>query len=262
MIASAFSYVAGYGLRLLPVIQSRSQPRGIYGADVTDEIIANCGLEVVFTPKELRVANELSERLGFFTMNVRSKSRTIHGMLANRSISESDQRRALMMPQELMQMPKGDLLLLRGGIAPVRARKIEYFRSRRFTSRISEAPKVAARPVTVPRSAPVSPAAGAASGSDVLSQAIQAKRAALLDVAPTEEMLPVTRLLTDEEVSGFAEITDDMLVLGELEDLPPPGDEKAALDFVMAMTARAVVEAENDPEPAAAMITEGHDHGR
>lgn len=262
VIASAFSYVAGYGLRLLPVIQSRSQPRGIYGADVTDEIIANCGLEVVFTPKELRVANELSERLGFFTMNVRSKSRTIHGMLANRSISESDQRRALMMPQELMQMPKGDLLLLRGGIAPVRARKIEYFRSRRFTSRVSEAPKVAARPVTVPRSAPVSPAAGAASGSDVLSQAIEAKRAALLDVTPTEEMLPVTRLLTDDEVSGFAEITDDMLVLGELEDLPHPGDEKAALDFVMAMTARAVVDAENDLEPAAAMITEGHDHGR
>src|SRR3546814_8040787 len=91
VIASAFSYVAGYGLRLLPVIQSRSQPRGIYGVDVTDEIIANCGLEIVFTPKELKVANELSERLGYFTMNVKSKSRTIHGLLANRSISRSEE---------------------------------------------------------------------------------------------------------------------------------------------------------------------------
>src|SRR3546814_19218470 len=62
VIASGFSYVAGYGLRLVPVIQSRSQLRAIYGPDVTDEIIANCGLEVVFTPKELKVANELSER--------------------------------------------------------------------------------------------------------------------------------------------------------------------------------------------------------
>jgi hypothetical protein len=99
VIASGFSYVAGYGLRLVPVIQSRSQLRAIYGPDVTDEIIANCGLEVVFTPKELKVANELSERLGFFTMNVKSRSRTIHGLLANRSISESDQRRALLLPQ-------------------------------------------------------------------------------------------------------------------------------------------------------------------
>src|SRR3546814_12307757 len=58
VIASAFSYVAGYGLRLLPVIQSRSQPRGLYGVAVTDEIIANCGLDIVFTPKELKDGND------------------------------------------------------------------------------------------------------------------------------------------------------------------------------------------------------------
>jgi type IV secretion system protein VirD4 len=262
VIASAFSYVAGYGLRLLPVIQSRSQPRGIYGADVTDEIIANCGLEVVFTPKELRVANELSERLGFFTMNVKSKSRTIHGMLANRSISESDQRRALMMPQELMQMPKGDLLLLRGGIPPVRARKIEYFRSRHFTSRISDPPKVAPRLIMIPQAKQVSPPASAGAGSDVLAQAIEAKRAALLAPPPTEEEPVVTRTLTDDELSGYAEITDDMLVLGELEELPPPGDEKAAIAFVMAMTARAAIEPDDDYDPSEALVTARHDHGR
>ncbi len=65
VIASAFSYVAGYGIRLLPVIQSRSQLRGVYGEHVADEIVANCGVEVAFTPKELRVANELSERIGY-----------------------------------------------------------------------------------------------------------------------------------------------------------------------------------------------------
>jgi type IV secretion system protein VirD4 len=262
VIASAFSYVAGYGLRLLPVIQSRSQPRGIYGADVNDEIIANCGLEVVFTPKELRVANELSERLGFFTMNVKSKSWTIHGMLAHRSISESDQRRALMMPQELMQMPKGELLLLRGGIPPVRARKIEYFRSRHFTSRISDPPKVAPRLIMIPQAKQVSLSASAGAGSDVLTQAIEAKRAALLTLPPTEEEPLVTRTLTDDELSGYAEITDDMLVLGELEELPPPGDEKAALAFVMAMTARAVLEPDDDPEPSKSLATGRHDHGR
>ena len=262
VIASAFSYVAGYGLRLLPVIQSRSQPRGIYGADVTDEIIANCGLEVVFTPKELRVANELSERLGFFTMNVKSKSRTIHGMLANRSISESDQRRALMMPQELMQMPKGELLLLRGGIPPVRARKIEYFRSRHFTSRISDPPKVAPRLLMIPQAKQVSPSASASAGSDVLTQAMEAKRAALLAPPPTEEEPVVTRTLTDDELAGYAEITDDMLVLGELEELPPPGDEKAAIAFVMAMTARAAIEPDDDHDSSEALVTARHDHGR
>ena len=262
VIASAFSYVAGYGLRLLPVIQSRSQPRGIYGADVTDEIIANCGLEVVFTPKELRVANELSERLGFFTMSVKSKSRTIHGMLANRSISESDQRRALMMPQELMQMPKGDLLLLRGGIPPVRACKIKYYRSKRFTGRICDPPKVAARQIVVRPPKPGPAQTGGGVGADPLAQAIEAKRAALRVLASAEQEPIVTRALTDDELDGFAEITDDMLVLGKLAELPPPGDEKAALDFVMAMTTRAAVEPQDEHDRSQMLVTVRDDHGR
>ncbi|MBP6379272.1 MAG: type IV secretory system conjugative DNA transfer family protein [Sphingorhabdus sp.] len=116
VIASAFSYVAGYGIRLLPVIQSRSQLRGVYGEHVADEIVANCGVEVAFTPKELRVANELSERIGYVGQESVTRSLTIHGWLANRSKSISEQRRALMLPQELMQFPTDRLLLLRGGI--------------------------------------------------------------------------------------------------------------------------------------------------
>src|SRR3546814_11305794 len=64
VLASAFSYVAGYGIRLLPVIQSRSQLRGVYGEHLADEIVANCGVEVAFTPKELRVARSEERRVG------------------------------------------------------------------------------------------------------------------------------------------------------------------------------------------------------
>src|SRR3546814_18709037 len=64
VIASAFSYVAGYGSRLLPVIQSRPQLRAHYGEHVANEIVRNCGVEVAFPPKWLRVADELAERTG------------------------------------------------------------------------------------------------------------------------------------------------------------------------------------------------------
>lgn len=146
VIANGFSFVAGYGFRLLPVIQSRSQLRAVYGNDVADEIVANCGVEVAFTPKELKVANELSERIGFVGHTATTKSRTIHGMLANRSMSESDQRRALMLPQELMQLPRDRMLILRGGMPPVMATKIRYYASKLFTRRILPAPIVAAAP--------------------------------------------------------------------------------------------------------------------
>ena len=142
VIASAFSYVAGYGIRLLPVIQSRSQLRGVYGEHVADEIVANCGVEVAFTPKELRVANELSERIGYVGQESVTRSLTIHGWLANRSKSISEQRRALMLPQELMQFPADRLILLRGGIPPIIGAKIFYFKSRFFGKRAFPPPVV------------------------------------------------------------------------------------------------------------------------
>lgn len=142
VIASAFSYVAGYGIRLLPVIQSRSQLRGVYGEHVADEIVANCGVEVAFTPKELRVANELSDRIGYVGQESVTRSLTINGWLTNRSKSISEQRRALMLPQELMQFPTDRLILLRGGIPPIIGTKIFYFKSRFFTKRAFPPPVV------------------------------------------------------------------------------------------------------------------------
>ena len=146
VIASAFSYVAGYGIRLMPVIQSRSQLRGVYGEHVADEIVANCGVEVAFTPKELRVANDLSERIGYIGQESVTKSLTINGLLANRSKSISEQRRALMLPQELMQFPPDKLILLRGGIPPIIGTKIAYFSNRFFKARAFPPPPVQAIP--------------------------------------------------------------------------------------------------------------------
>ena len=142
VIASAFSYVAGYGIRLLPVIQSRSQLRAVYGEHVANEIVANCGVEVAFTPKELRVANELSERIGYVGQESVTKSLTIHGILANRSKSMSDQRRAFLLPQELMQFSDAEMLLLRGGIAPIHGNKIRYYAEAPFRRRVEPPPKV------------------------------------------------------------------------------------------------------------------------
>ncbi|MGQ3045057.1 MAG: type IV secretory system conjugative DNA transfer family protein, partial [Brevundimonas aurantiaca] len=45
VLAHAFAWVAGYGLRLLAVLQSPSQLRAIYGPDVAEEVMTNCGVE-------------------------------------------------------------------------------------------------------------------------------------------------------------------------------------------------------------------------
>lgn len=161
VIARGFAYVAGYGLRLLPVLQSPAQLRAEYGPDLAEEIIANCAVEVVFAPKELRLANELSERLGYTTVRSPSRSRPTGLSRGHRSVSESDQRRALMLPQELMQLPPEDLLVLKAGTPPVRGRKIAYYREAAFQDRLTPPPNVVPLPQAEPAHAGEDPGEGA-----------------------------------------------------------------------------------------------------
>nr|WP_314433979.1 type IV secretory system conjugative DNA transfer family protein [uncultured Brevundimonas sp.] len=144
VLAHAFAWVAGYGLRLLAVLQSPSQLRALYGPDVTEEILANCGIEVVFAPKELRTAQDLSERLGYTTVASRSRSRPMGLAPGHRRLNISDQRRALLLPQELMQLPARALIVLKAGLPPVRGRKIVYWRDGVFTRRLRPPPALPA----------------------------------------------------------------------------------------------------------------------
>ena len=194
VIAHGFAYLSGYGLRLLPVLQSPAQLRAQYGADLAEEIMANCAVEIAFAPKELKIARDLSERIGYWTYQSQSMSRPSSFSTGRRSITESGQRRALMMPQELIQMPADQLIVLRAGMAPVRGRKIVHWRERAFAARISPPPKVAVHPgvaqaaarAAAPAPAPSSPPpqqAQAPTMNDLtLQQLIPPRDAA--DVAP------------------------------------------------------------------------------
>lgn len=166
VVAHAFAYVAGYGLRLLPVLQSPAQLRAEYGPDLTEEIIANCGAEIAFAPKELKVAQDLSERLGFYTYAGRAQSRPSGLSSGRRSQTESDQRRALMLPQELIQMPPDRLLVLRTGLPAIRGRKIAYYRERAFIARVLTAPVVPPRPLPRPSTPPLNAKASRQAASD------------------------------------------------------------------------------------------------
>jgi type IV secretion system protein VirD4 len=112
--------------------------------------------EIAFAPKELRVAQDLSERLGYATVAARTRSRPSGLATGRRSLSESDQRRALMLPQELIQMPQDRLIVLKAGVPPVRGRKIRYHRERAFRARVLPPPQLATRalPAATPSPAP------------------------------------------------------------------------------------------------------------
>ena len=162
VLARAFAYVAGYGLRLLPVLQSPAQLRAIYGPDVAEEIMSNCAVEIAFAPKELKTARDLSERLGAYTYAALSRSRPAMLGAGKRSVTLSDQKRPLMLPQELMQMDAGALIVLKAGLPPILGRKLRFFIHPALKRRPVAAPDVP----PIPRPATPPPPPEPDSGSD------------------------------------------------------------------------------------------------
>jgi type IV secretion system protein VirD4 len=128
VIANGFSYVAGYGIRLLPVIQNGAQLENVYGPKVATEIEANCGVQMVMRPATTADAREISERLGTYTFRARSRSMGTWGVAAD--LFQIPTSAALLLPQELMQLPEKDMIVLRLGIPPVYGRKIRFYEER------------------------------------------------------------------------------------------------------------------------------------
>ncbi|WP_312318970.1 type IV secretory system conjugative DNA transfer family protein [Stenotrophomonas sp.] len=132
IIASAVSYMAGYNVRLLPIIQSMAQLDATYGRDVSRTIITNHALQILYAPREQQDANDYSEMLGYTT--VRKKNVT-HAREKTHNFTE--ERRALMLPQELKAMGMDHEVFLYEGIPhPVKCDKIKYYKDKYFTSRL------------------------------------------------------------------------------------------------------------------------------
>ena len=120
ILSRGISYVAGYGLRLLTIIQSPSQLRETYGHDGAETLIENHALQIVFAPKNPKVAREISEGLGNTTIKSRSRGRQLSGK-GSRSENISDHNRALMLPQEIMHMGTEKQILLLENCSPIRS---------------------------------------------------------------------------------------------------------------------------------------------
>jgi len=145
IIAKAVAYMAGYNLRLLPIIQSMAQLDAVYGKELSRTIITNHALQIIYAPREQQDANDYSEMLGYTTIRRRARTRS-HGQ--GRSVSDNEvlEKRALMLPQELKAMgPEKEIVLYEGLPHPVLCRKIRYYKDSYFTKRLL--PKVEVKPL-------------------------------------------------------------------------------------------------------------------
>jgi len=151
VIVAAIPYVRSFGLNLLIVVQTRAQLRRLHGDDGAEDIVSNSDVEVVYTPGTFRDAKETSERLGTHGLAAKSKSRSAGWFgKSNNSISESEQSRSRMLPQEVQTMSLSDVLIFKRGTPPIKATKLLYYKMAEFTKRLLAPPKVTPRAMPNP----------------------------------------------------------------------------------------------------------------
>jgi type IV secretion system protein VirD4 len=219
IIAEAISYLPGYNVRVVLVIQTPAQLREIYGGNAAETMMKSLAARIVFAAKDFADAREISDELGFSTVKVKTLSKPLFDLSdargrKSRSQSVSEQRRSLLLPQEVKELGQEHAIIFYEGLRPIRCRKVRYFEDARFRARLLPPPEIPIRTIAPPAPPAPSPAPTPAPES----VATGTREATLEDIERIEELkledfaadfsqlkLPDTERLTDEDLSVAVE---------------------------------------------------------
>ncbi|MDC7812807.1 conjugal transfer protein TraG [Sphingomonas koreensis] len=138
---SQLAFMAGYKIKCFLIAQSLNQIEKAYGPN--NAILDNCHVRVSFASNDERTAKRISDALGTATEMRAMKNYAGHRLspwLGHLMVSRSETARQLLTPGEVMQLPPDDEIVMVAGVHPIRARKVRYFKDRRFTERVLPPP--------------------------------------------------------------------------------------------------------------------------
>jgi type IV secretion system protein VirD4 len=150
IIGEAIAYLPGYNVRLFMVIQAPSQLREVYWANTAETMMKTLAARIVYAPKDFADAKEISDELGTTTVKAKSVSRPLFGGGKTPTVNVSEQRRSLLLPQEVKELGRREEIIFYEGLRPIRCRKNRYYEERRFLKRLLPPPEVPALCIGLP----------------------------------------------------------------------------------------------------------------
>ena len=260
ILSQGVAYLPGYNVRLFLVIQAFSQLREIYGTQNAETMMKSLAARIVYAPKDMSEATEISQELGFKTVKVNSHSRPAFEFQdakarRSRSVNTSEQRRPLLLPQEVKELGRDREIVFYEGLRPILARKNRYYRDRVLKNRILPPPnspvpvRLRARPAatTTKTSATPSPTV-----INEIADATDAREIATAVVSPSLESTGTgessavgIREATIEDVDRIEELTlEDFAADLSKVDIPSEGCvsdremSRAVDDFLKSLQSR------------------------
>ncbi|MBN6078459.1 type IV secretory system conjugative DNA transfer family protein [Aggregatibacter actinomycetemcomitans] len=131
----AIAYMAGYNIRSLIIYQNQTQlaenpPLG-YGDKGSQTLLENHSCNIIYRPKNPKMAEEISKRIGNITATVQNNSIN----KGNVSTSNNLTQRALELPQEIMAL-KDDEEIIFCNAAKVRCKKALFYTDPYFINKL------------------------------------------------------------------------------------------------------------------------------
>ena len=143
ILAKAVGFIAGYNLRLVPIIQSLSQLASIYGEKDARTFVTNHACQVMFAPREQQDAQEYAQMLGTYTAKALSTGMSQprgwgQARQASTSSNLSDHARPLLLPQELKELGPTRQIVSLTNTKPILCDKAFFYLDPVFVDRLKE----------------------------------------------------------------------------------------------------------------------------
>ena len=132
------AYFRGYRVKLFLIVQDTQQLKGIYEEAGMNSFLSNCFYRVTFAANNMETANLISQLIGNKT--VQQSSHNMPKFLdlnpAARTVNTSEVQRALLLPQEVVTLPRDQQIILIESFPPIKTKKIFYYEDPFFTRRL------------------------------------------------------------------------------------------------------------------------------
>ena len=132
------AYFRGYRVKLFLIVQDTQQLKGIYEEAGMNSFLSNCYYRITFAANNVETANLISQLIGNKTVQQHAHNRPKFMDMnpGARTINTSEVQRALLLPQEVITLPRDEQIILIESFAPIRTKKIYYYQDKTFTRRL------------------------------------------------------------------------------------------------------------------------------
>ncbi len=138
MFKSGIAYFRGYRVKLFLITQDTQQLKGIYEEAGMNSFLSNAYYRITYAANNIDTANMISQLIGNKTVKQESHNMPKFFDLnpGSRTKSISETQRALLLPQEVITLPRDEQILLIESSPPIKTKKIFYFQDKFFTKRL------------------------------------------------------------------------------------------------------------------------------